>query len=334
MVCGHIGRGDQNTGNTRSRDLITGGSACTADDNICRSHDRGHVVNVFLQENGVIVLDPLFFHPFGHPFPAETAHTVDMLEGITSFLLQGHQFGSHLIHRLGAQAAKSRQNHRTGVQAQFLTAGLLLILDEFAAHRHTHHLDLTLILIVTGTLGEANQHFISPTLHHAGGKSGNRIALMDTAGDFQQTGSHECGKAGVTASSHHNIRAEVLDDLLAPIDGTDQVIHNLHIFLDACKGQASGKTAARQSLQLEACLGHQLFFHAALCADKQDLAFGVFRFPKICHSDGRIDMSAGTAAGKNHIHVVSSRFAARFRLREIPSRIPISPRFAASAVPP
>ena len=207
-------------------------------------------------------------------------------------------------------------------------------MDEFAAHRHTHHLDLTLILIVTGALGEANQHFISPTLHHAGGKSGNRIALMDTAGDFQQTGSHECGKAGVTAGTHHNIRAEVLDDLLAPIDGAHQVIHNLNIFLDARKGKATGKTAAGQGLQLETCLGHQLFFHAAVRTDKENVAVGMAFFPNIRNCDGRIDMAACTAAGKNHIHRISSVLDTRFLLREIPSSIPISPKLTASAVPP
>ena len=68
------------------------------------------------------------------------------------------------------------------------------------------------------------------------------------------------------------------------------------------------QTGTGQSHQIIACLGYQLLFHMAAGADKKDIHVRMTLFEYIGHGDGRVDMAAGTAAGKNHIHRITSCF--------------------------
>ena len=57
-------------------------------------------------------------------------------------------------------------------------------------------------------------------------------------------------------------------------------------------------------------------------------------FQGIGQGAGGIDVAAGAATGKDHVHKTSSCNLASSRCREMPRITPISPRFTASAVPP
>ena len=259
---------------------------------------------------------------------------MNMLEGVSCLFFQPHQFRGHFVHCLRTLAAKGREDHRAIVQAQLFTAGLLLIIDKFAADRHAHNLNFFRILIVLDALREAYQISLGPAGGNTGGKSRNRIGFVNTAGNFHHARCQQHGKAGITAGTYHHIRLKLTNDLFALFHSVCQQFQSPAVFLDAAEAEIPVHTVAGQCDQLVTCLGNQLLLHAANSAYKQDLAVGMAEFPRICHSNRGIDMASGTAAGKNNIHNTSSILDARFRIREIPSKIPISPKFTANAVPP
>ena len=105
---------------------------------------------------------------------------------------------------------------------------------------------------------------------------------------------------------------------------------------DALGRQLPLKIGDGQRPQLKPLSGHQLRLHAVVGADKENIAVGTALPQELGDGNGRIDMAAGAAAGKDHIHGVASRTCCRLRfvLREILRMMPISPSCIIRAVPP
>ena len=113
MVVRHIGRGNQNAGRAGSADLIAGGAARPADDDVRRRHDGGHVVNILpdIQRRAVFPVHAVIHDPLGHPLLAEAAGGVDVVEGEAVGLLQRHHVRDGLVHDLRALTAESGDDH-------------------------------------------------------------------------------------------------------------------------------------------------------------------------------------------------------------------------------
>ena len=127
---------------------------------------------------------------------------------------------------------------------------------------------------------------------------------------------------------------EFPEDFFAGLHCVKNTLDSVKIPFDTGKVQLPAQAGAGQAFHFKARLGNQLFLHVAFGADEEDLGVGMTLSQNIGNCDGRVDMSAGTAAGKNHIHSISSILLALYFCREIPRTIPISPRFTARAVPP
>ena len=120
-------------------------------------------------------------------------------------------------------------------------------------------------------------------------------------------------KAGVAAGTDDHIRPEIPDDLFATAHRAEHAPGSSDVLLQSCQTFPPAQPGTGQADQLIAGLGHQLLLHMPFGADKEDFAVRVPFFQDIGHGDGRIDMPAGSATGKNHIHKVASCFLISFR---------------------
>ena len=233
-----------------------------------------------------------------------------MLPGESGLLLQLHQVCHCQVHHLCALAAKGGNHQRTAVQPQFFPGGSLIRPEEFLPDGHAHSFGLLRMLIVLGAFREADQHPVCPGSCHAGSQAGHGVGLMDTGGDLHQLARQQRREAGIAAGTHDHIGLEFFDNLLAAGYGADRIGHRLNIGHDTRQIQLPAHTGCGESAQFVACRRHQFLFHVAGCADEENIAVGVAFFPCIGNCNGRINMAAGTTAGKNHIHRKSSCFLA------------------------
>ena len=113
MVVRHIGRRDEDAGRAGSADLIAGGAARPADDDIRRRHDSGHVVNILpdVQRRTVFPVHAVVHDTLRHPLLAEAAGGVDVVEGEVVGLLQRHHVRDGLVHDLRALTAEGGDDH-------------------------------------------------------------------------------------------------------------------------------------------------------------------------------------------------------------------------------
>ena len=125
---------------------------------------------------------------------------------------------------------------------------------------------------------------------------------MDAGGNAHAAAGIQRWEAGIATCAHDHIGLKFFDDLLAGTYGGQHIFCRLDILLDAAKIQFPGQAGAGQALDLISGLGHQLFFHAALGADKKNVDVGMTLLHHIGNGDGGVDMAAGTAAGEDHIH--------------------------------
>ena len=116
--------------------------------------------------------------------------------------------------------------------------------------------------------------------------------------------------------------------------GGNDPAHALDIALEVLQVRLPVEAGAGQAADLVAGLGDQTLLHLADAADEEDVDIRIPAFQGIGQGDGGIDVAAGAAAGKDHVHKTSSCNLASSRCREMPRITPISPRFTASAVPP
>ena len=259
---------------------------------------------------------------------------MDMLKRKARVLLQTEESGSHFIHGLRAQTAKGRYDHRALIQAQLFSGLFFSGKDKFPLYGHSNHFHLLRVAIVPGTFRETDQNLINPVRNQAGCKTRHSVTLMDTGGNFHHRSRHQCGEAGITARTHHHIRLKFPDDPLTGPDGSHQIGQHFSVMHQRFQGFPPGRAVRRQRFKLVSGLRNQLLLHPADATNKQNIGIGIALPAHIGYSNRRIDMPGSTAAAKNYIHWKSSCRVARFRQREMLSKIPISPRFTASAVPP
>ena len=304
MVVGDVGRRDQDAGRTGGGQLIAGRGTGTADDDVSRSHQGGHVVDVLADVDGgaVFKINALLLHQFGHPVLAEGAGGVDVVEGEAVFLLQDHQVSHGAVHSGCAQAAEGGNQQLLIGQAQFSTGSFPGGFQELLADGHAHDFNFLGLLVVLAALLEADQNAGGNVGSQLGGQAGNGVGFVDDGGDAQLGACVQRREAGVAAGTDDDVGTKFLDDFLAAGHSAQDALDGLGVLLDAGQAQGAAQAGAGQGLQLIARLGNQLLFHMALSADEEDVGVGMTLRNYIGHSDGRVDMTAGAAAGKDHIH--------------------------------
>ena len=219
-------------------------------------------------------------------------------------------------------------------QPQLLPGLLPGQVEKILLQGHAHHLYLLGVAVVGDALIKGHQHPAGPVGRHFRGQPRQGIALVDAVGNSHALGGIQCREAGIAAGADDHIGLKLPVNFFTGTDGGEDALDGVDIFLDGCPVFPPAQAGAGQALQVKACLGHQLFFHVAGGADEEDFAVRIALSHSAGNCNGRVDMSGGTAAGKNQIHGVASCIFLWFRYREICKRTPICPRFTASAVPP
>ena len=159
---------------------------------------------------------------------------------------------------------------------------------------------------------------------------------MDRRGNMPSGPLPQHGEAGIAAGAENHVGLELVDDFIGPPQGPPDGPDGPEIVGNALGRQLPLKIGDGQRPQIKPLPGHQLRLHAVVSADKENVAVGTALPQELGDGNGRIDMAAGAAAGKDDIHGVASRTCCRLRLvlREILRMMPISPSCIIKAVPP
>ena len=229
-----------------------------------------------------------------------------MVEGIARFLFQAHKLGHELIHMLCAQTSKGRQHHRLVPQPQLLPGSLFVTVQEPLLDRHSNNFYLLGMVVVFYAFLKGHQHPAGPIGNHLGGDTGHGVGLVDAGGNAHLAAGIQGREAGIAAGADDHIGLKLPKNLLTGTNGLQNAVDCVDILFQACQALFAAQAGTRKGPQLVARLGHQLFFHMTNGADKQHLAVRIAPPHFIGDGNGRIDMSGGTAAGKDKIHVFAS----------------------------
>ena len=124
---------------------------------------------------------------------------------------------------------------------------------------------------------------------------------MDGSGDATPCRLPHHGEGGVAAGAHHQVGLELIQNVLGLALGAAQVAQGLDVMLDARPVELPQEAGDGDGADGIALSGHQLPFHAAVCAHKEDVS--VVPLPE--HTGQRhswVDVSGGAAAGKQDFH--------------------------------
>ena len=191
------------------------------------------------------------------------------------------------------------------------------------------------VLVVVPAFGEADHDPRCSVCDHPGRQTGHGVGLVDGRGHaaFGSLLEHRVG--GVAAGSDDDVGPELLEDPVGLFQRAVQIFQRDEIVPDAFRRQLALVIGDFQRFQPESLARDQLVFHSVLRADEEDLSVRPPGLEELCHGDGGIDMSGGTAAGKDHSHADFLRNARLFtHQRETLSTTPISNICSSRAVPP
>ena len=108
-------------------------------------------------------------------------------------------------------------------------------------------------------------------------------------------------EAGIAPGADDHMGPKLPEDLPAGFGCLAHTVHGVKVLPESFQILFSAQAGPGKGPQLIARLGHQLFFHVALGTDKQDLAVRMPppHFPR--NGNGGVDVSGGSAAGKDQI---------------------------------
>ena len=302
-MVGHIGRGHHDDGLCHIGQLRYGGGAGPAQHQVRRGHDPGHIKNILPQVHlarGKVRgrLRQLFAHAGIVHLPG----AVQQMEALGS-VQKGDQLRHDAVHMARAQGAP-HGDHQLFILGQTqLPLGLGLgIGRELAPHRGAGDDDLLRLGVILAALLKAHHDAVHQLGQHFGGQAGDGVALMDGGGNVELGSGLQHRVAHIAAGADDGVRLKVTDNGLGLPVGDNHVFQCCDIVRQCLKVLAPAQVGDFQGLDGIALPGHQVHLHFSLGAQKEKLAVRHQLFQPPGHSQGRIDMTGGTAAGKDKFH--------------------------------
>ena len=118
----------------------------------------------------------------------------------------------------------------------------------------------------------------------------------DRDADLLRLADHRAGQ--VAAGAHGEIRVKLPDDFGRLHVRGGQPGRRLDVMDNVLRQQTAVKARQLDMGHRIAGLGNQRILHIARSSSEKEFRFGIPFFPFVCDGDGRIDMSAGSAAGQ------------------------------------
>ena len=228
------------------------------------------------------------------------------MERETGLLLQAEELAHVTVHHLGTQTAEEGQQQGLVVGQTQLCASLLTgIAEEVTAHRRAGDNHFFRVFVVRFGVLKSHHDNVHDLGQGLGGQAGNGVRLMHRRRDTALGSRLDHGEGGVAAGTHHQIRLEFVQNGSRLLFRTVQIDQRSQIMLDGGRAQGAIKAGDGDRLQVKAFLRNQSGLHAAVCAHEEHPAVGITLLKQTSQRHGGIDMSGGTAAGKQNIHTSS-----------------------------
>ena len=262
---------------------------------------------------GVILISDALFpqQPWQqlHPIPAGGVDVVQL----SLRHMPGHQRRYGFIDGLRPQAAaKGQQTQLPGADPQTGAGGGPVGRKDLRTDGVAGDDVILALRQVLFRFRHRQQELIHLLRHHAVGNTGQGIGLVGHAGDVQCRRGQQNGGRNIAAGTHHHIRRKIPQNSFGAAAGRYQQTYAFGVIFDVipaktaldAHGAIGGKAKARPR--------HQGRLHAIGVAYKKDLAI---RHPAAQlggHRQCGIDMTGGTAAGKQNFHTDATPFLLSF----------------------
>ena len=232
---------------------------------------------------------------------------MDVAPGRSVIALLGDEVHHLLVHHLSPQGAPVGQQQGPLVVKAQLGPGLLPgVTEEIAPHRSAGDHHLLGVVVVGSALLKAHHHPVHHLGKRLGGQAGHGVGLVDGGGDVPAGRLTHHGEGSIASCSHHQVRPELIQNGLRLLFGLLHVDEGPEIMGHIGRRKGAAEIGNGDRANLVPLLGHQLVLHSPVRSHKEDAAAGVLFLENTGQGHSRIDVSRGSAAGKEHVHEITS----------------------------
>ena len=308
MVLRHIGAGDQHSGASHGLQLGQRQRTGAADDEVCRSQQLRHIVDVFLYHKAVAGGKILLLLQLLKQLHPVLPGGVQVQHRLVFVLLPGTQVCHHLVHPACAQAAAEGQDDRAVARTQLCADGLAVggLCKHLRPHGVAHHKGLVRCAQLFHGGGHGGKHDIHIRGQQLVGHTGESVLLVQGGVDAHFGGAAHHRAGHIAAAADDEIRLYFLHHGLGLGAGEGQIPQGDDVALDIVQAELTLEAGDLDVVEGVARLCDQTVLHALLTACKVDLGGRVGLFQSTGNGQCRVDMSGGAAGCDENTHGDSS----------------------------